>query len=48
MPALFTFESVQLAPFAHGDESHSSTSRSQLPLKLLLALLVATVHCAAY
>jgi hypothetical protein len=45
--ALLSAESVHAALFAHGDESHSSTSTSQLPLKEPAALL-ATVHCAWY
>jgi hypothetical protein len=40
-------ESAHVAPFTHGDDAHSSTSTSQLPLNTLAAL-VATVHCAAY
>jgi hypothetical protein len=40
-------ESVHAAPFWHGDESHSSTSTSQFPLKAL-APLFGTVHCAVY
>jgi hypothetical protein len=45
--ALLSAESVHAALFAHGDESHSSTSTSQLPLNEPAALL-ATVHCAWY
>jgi hypothetical protein len=41
-------ESWHVAPFAHGDESHSSTSMSQLPLNPTIAKLVLTVHCAVY
>jgi hypothetical protein len=47
MPALLSAESVHVAPLAHGDESHSSTSTSQFPLKAL-APLFGTVHCAVY
>jgi hypothetical protein len=45
--ALLSAESVHVAPFTHGDESHSSTSTSQLPLNEPAALLL-TVHCAVY
>jgi|OM-RGC.v1.037819326 hypothetical protein len=48
MPALLSAESVHVAPLAHGDESHSSTSTSQLPVYARLAALVATVHAAVY
>jgi hypothetical protein len=44
---LLTVDSVHVAPLAHGDESHSSTSTSQLPLKAFAALL-GTVHAAVY
>jgi hypothetical protein len=45
---LLSSESVHAAPFTHGDEAHSSTSTSQLPLKVRLAALFGTVHCAVY
>jgi hypothetical protein len=45
--ALLSAESVHAALFAHGDESHSSTSTSQLPLNAVAALLL-TVHAAVY
>jgi hypothetical protein len=45
--ALLSNESVHVAPFTHGDESHSSTSTSQLPLNAVAALWL-TVHCAVY
>ena len=38
-------ESVHAAPFTHGDESHSSTSMSQLP-ENVVDVDVATVHSA--
>ena len=34
--------------FRHGDESHSSTSTSQLPLNDEFAALFGTVHAAVY
>jgi hypothetical protein len=46
--ALLSAESVHAALFAHGDESHSSTSMSQFPLYCVLAALFGTVHCAVY
>jgi hypothetical protein len=46
--ALLSAESVHAALFAHGDESHSSTSTSQLPLNEPPAALFGTVHCAVY
>jgi hypothetical protein len=45
--ALLSAESVHVAPFTHGDESHSSTSTSQLPLNAVAALF-GTVHAAVY
>jgi hypothetical protein len=44
---LLSAESVHAALFTHGDESHSSTSTSQLPLKEPAALF-GTVHAAVY
>jgi hypothetical protein len=46
--ALLSAESVHVAPFTHGDESHSSTSTSQLPLLNECATLWLTVHAAVY
>jgi hypothetical protein len=46
--ALLSAESVHAALFAHGDESHSSTSMSQLPLNPTITKLVLTVHSAVY
>jgi hypothetical protein len=40
-------ESVHAALFAHGDDAHSSTSTSQLPLEFL-ALLLGTVQAVVY
>ena len=40
-------ESVHAAPFAHGDESHSSRSMSQLPENVVDAEFT-TVHSASY
>ena len=42
-------ESSHLAPFLHGRLWHSSTSRAQLPLSVLPALVLSvTEHCALY
>jgi hypothetical protein len=46
--ALLSAESVHAALFTHGDESHSSTSTSQLPLNDGFAALFGTVHAAVY
>ena len=45
--ALLSDEYVHVAPLTDGDESHSSTSTSQLPLNAVAALLL-TVHSAVY
>jgi hypothetical protein len=45
--ALVSAESVHAALFTHGDEAHSSTSTSQLPLNEPAALF-GTVHSAVY
>jgi hypothetical protein len=44
---LLSAESVHAALFKHGDEAHSSTSMSQLPLNEPAALF-GTVHSAVY
>ena len=45
----FVDESSHLAPFLHGLLWHSSTSRAQLPLSVLPALVLSvTEHCALY
>jgi hypothetical protein len=41
---LSVVESVHAAPFTHGELAHSSTSRSQLPLRSADAELSDTVH----
>ena len=46
--ALLSAESVHVAPFTHGDESHSSTSTSQFPVYCAFAALFGTVHAAVY
>ena len=41
-------ESLHTAPLTHGLLAHSSTSTSQLPLKVMFCTLSRTLHCVAY